>query len=226
MNTLKFGKHKDREHGLCLLEAAAYVAGEPHTDRPLCVCPVIAEYCRVLNDANWLNDDDRTEYLYPIVEKIINTLKPESEEWRAARLIETASRSVLPYVMMCCDRDDLVRLTLAKPDIVGVATAAVTREMVETVKLKITNDDLVDYVTLEFSVFEETQGALAMPHEMAIFDCATKIGAALDAYCERDYVGAAFWAAAAADPAPLIAENRYMIYSFAADAVKTVAIPA
>jgi hypothetical protein len=162
----------------------------------------------------------------PVVEKILNTVSPEIEQWRAARLIETASRSVLPYVMMCCDRDDLVRLTLAKPDIVDFATAEVTREMIEMVKLKVTNNDLLEYVLLEFSVLEQTQGDLAMPYEMAIFDCATKIGAALDAYCERDYVGAAFWAAAATDPAPLLAENRYMAYSFAVEAVKTVAIPA
>lgn len=224
MKTLKFGKHKDRNDGLCLLEAAAFVAGEPHTDRPLCVCPVIAEYCRGLNDAKWLNDEDRTEYLMPLADVILDTVNQDKEAERAAHFIEIASRSVLPHYMMCCDRDDLVRLTLALPDIVNKATAQRTRDMAESVRLKVTNNDLVDYVLLEFSVFEGNQDALAMPYEMAIYDCATKIGAAVDAYCENDYVGAAFWAAAAVDAAPMIAQNRYLAYSFAVDAVKTVAI--
>lgn len=42
--TLAHGKHGSPEGGLCLLEAVAYVAGEPHSDHPACVSPVIAAF--------------------------------------------------------------------------------------------------------------------------------------------------------------------------------------
>ena len=39
--SLEKGAHK-RGSGMCAMEAAAYIAGEPHSDHPVCVSPVIA----------------------------------------------------------------------------------------------------------------------------------------------------------------------------------------
>lgn len=47
---LKEGAHKSRADGLCIMEAAAFVAGLPHSDNPRCVSPVIGSYCRRTND--------------------------------------------------------------------------------------------------------------------------------------------------------------------------------
>jgi hypothetical protein len=44
------GSHKERSRGLCVMEAVAWFAGEPHSDRPACACPVIAAYARRTND--------------------------------------------------------------------------------------------------------------------------------------------------------------------------------
>ena len=33
---LKSGSHHARDHGVCVMEAVAWVAGEPHSDHPLC----------------------------------------------------------------------------------------------------------------------------------------------------------------------------------------------
>ncbi|MFJ6215089.1 hypothetical protein ACIQGZ_17395 [Streptomyces sp. NPDC092296] len=49
--TLTAGSHATRADGLCLLEAAAWWAGEDHSDHPACVSPVLASYGRRLNDA-------------------------------------------------------------------------------------------------------------------------------------------------------------------------------
>lgn len=54
--TLLKGKH-DRGQGMCAMEAAAYLAGEPHSDHPKCVSPVIATFLRNWNDG--LPDDQR-----------------------------------------------------------------------------------------------------------------------------------------------------------------------
>jgi hypothetical protein len=47
---LEHGSHVHRGDGVCLLEAVAWFAGEPHTDRPACVSPVLGAYGRYLND--------------------------------------------------------------------------------------------------------------------------------------------------------------------------------
>src|SRR5260221_9786346 len=48
--TLAKGGHENRDAGLCLLEAVAWFAGRPHSDKPPCVSPVLGAYGRSLND--------------------------------------------------------------------------------------------------------------------------------------------------------------------------------
>jgi hypothetical protein len=68
------GAHEPPEDGgvvACAMEAAAYIAGEPWSDHPECVCPVIAAFMRSWNDA--LPDTDRTALLLPLIPKTIGT---------------------------------------------------------------------------------------------------------------------------------------------------------
>ena len=53
LDTISFanGSHDDPESGVCAMEAAAYIAGEEHSDHPACVCPVIGGFMRSWNDA-------------------------------------------------------------------------------------------------------------------------------------------------------------------------------
>jgi hypothetical protein len=44
------GKHWSPEHGVCVMELASMIAAEPFSDRPACVCPVIAAVLRAYND--------------------------------------------------------------------------------------------------------------------------------------------------------------------------------
>ena len=76
---LDAGHHNQGEE-MCLLEAAAWVAGEPWTDHPQCVCPILATIGRNWNDA--LNDTDRDRILKPFIPQLIGT--------RATPAIETA----------------------------------------------------------------------------------------------------------------------------------------
>jgi hypothetical protein len=52
------------------MELAAMLAGEPFTDRPRAVCPVIGAMLREYNDAL---DDDRRQDLYLYASKIVGT---------------------------------------------------------------------------------------------------------------------------------------------------------
>jgi hypothetical protein len=50
---------------LCAMEAEAYVAGEPWSDRPACACPVIGTFLREWNDS-LPSDEERARWLGPL----------------------------------------------------------------------------------------------------------------------------------------------------------------
>lgn len=71
---LKRGSHERPGDGLCLLEAVAWLTGEPHSDHPACVCPSIAHYCRSLNDRLEVRRQD----LVPYIPRLVNTLDSDT----------------------------------------------------------------------------------------------------------------------------------------------------
>jgi hypothetical protein len=68
--TLKSGGHRNVEAGLCFNEAAAFLAGEPHSAAPQCVSPVIQRFGMALNDRL---DDQRRQLLRPYVYRALGT---------------------------------------------------------------------------------------------------------------------------------------------------------
>ncbi len=83
--TLHSGSHPDRTNGLCAMEVVAWVAGEPHTDQPLCACPVIGAFVRSWNDAI-PDDETRTRLLKPLLSRLVNTKSTAAVEQRRADL--------------------------------------------------------------------------------------------------------------------------------------------
>lgn len=67
---LSRGKHTRPEDGACVLELASMLAGEPFTDHPRSVCPVIGSFLRTYND---LVDDRRRQALYPCASKVVGS---------------------------------------------------------------------------------------------------------------------------------------------------------
>ena len=61
MPTLGRGRHRHPTNGACLLEATALLAGQPFTDRPDTVHPLIAAVARIVNDA--VSDPARQQLL-------------------------------------------------------------------------------------------------------------------------------------------------------------------
>jgi len=74
---LTAGDHDSPADGLCLMEAVALFAGERHGDWPTCVCPVLIEFGRVLNDT--MPDQWRTDLLLPLVPVLVGTRDPLSD---------------------------------------------------------------------------------------------------------------------------------------------------
>lgn len=91
--TLKAGGHSSPEAGMCLLEAASFVAGEPFTDRPECVSRTLGAYGRALNDV--LPDDKRQE-LVPLIRRLIGTRDDGLDERRGYIALDWLIRTYLP----------------------------------------------------------------------------------------------------------------------------------
>ena len=57
---------------MCVMEAASYIAGEPWSDHPACVCPAITDFMIAWND-NLPDDAARDRLLKPLLGVIIGT---------------------------------------------------------------------------------------------------------------------------------------------------------
>jgi hypothetical protein len=87
---LKRGKHTSPEHGACVMELASMLAGEPFSDHPKSVCPVIAGFLRAYNDSV---DDELRQGLYEIAAKVVGSrTSSATERVRAQRLQEWTLR--------------------------------------------------------------------------------------------------------------------------------------
>jgi hypothetical protein len=83
------GKHAHPEQGACVMELASMLAGEPFSDHPVSVCPVIGCFLRTYND---YVDDDLRQDLYAYASKVVGSRAGADVQWaRAERLNEWAA---------------------------------------------------------------------------------------------------------------------------------------
>lgn len=83
---LSKGKHASPDEGVCVMELASMLAGQPFTDRPASICPVIASFMRAYNDRI---DDERRQDLYRYASEVVDSqAKPEIEQARERRCHE------------------------------------------------------------------------------------------------------------------------------------------
>lgn len=87
------GGHWSIDEGACLLEAVAYVAGEPHSDHPRCVSPVLGTFGRNLND---VLPDDLRQHLIPLIPDLPGTAGDGHDEERGYMALDWLIRTWLP----------------------------------------------------------------------------------------------------------------------------------
>jgi len=123
--TLARGSHRPPSDGgdgeMCLLEAAAYMAGQPWTDRPKCVCPVLAAYGRSLNDRL---PDDRRQDLKPFLPAMLGTAGDGHQETRRLMAVDWASRVALPLWLDAAGHTARAAELRAMPAVTDAATHA------------------------------------------------------------------------------------------------------
>ena len=83
---LSKGKHTSPDDGACVMELASMLAGEPFTDHPVSVCPVIGSFLRAYNDSI---DDGRRQALYEYASRVVGSRGPQrTQQMRADRLAQ------------------------------------------------------------------------------------------------------------------------------------------
>jgi len=77
---LDYGTHATAADGRCAMEWVAHLAGEPHSDQPACVSPVLRAICIALNDGL---DDAPRQRLRPYLARTIGTAGDGRDSARA-----------------------------------------------------------------------------------------------------------------------------------------------
>ncbi len=94
---LESGSHDAPNNGLvhaCVMEAVAYIAGDPWSDHPECASPVLGAFLRSWNDS--LPDEDR-QMLKPLIPRLVGTKASKAvEEKRAWMATDWLARECAP----------------------------------------------------------------------------------------------------------------------------------
>ena len=136
VTVLSSGAHSapNGEFMACVMEAAAFVAGEPWSDHPECTCPVIAAFMRGWNDG-LPSDEDRTRLLLPFVPAIVGTKGSEAlEERRQLMAADWLVRVHTPVWLRLAGLKDQAATLEALPEITSLAQAPSLRGPLEAVR--------------------------------------------------------------------------------------------
>ncbi len=185
---LETGKHPARADGMCAMEAAAWLAGEPHSDQPACVDPVIGAFVRFWQDRL----DERWELLVkPLIPLLVGTRSTQAvEHARAIACADWAIRHVLPTWL---------RLT---PSLVEHADALAGLPELTVDALKDARKMVVSAAESAWVAAEAAWAAGAARSAWAAAEAAAEAAEdAAGAAAEAAWAAGAAWAAAAADAA-------------------------
>ena len=91
---LEAGGHDDEKDAMCVMEAVAFIAGEPWSDHPECASPVIGAFLRSWND---VLDDDTRQSLKRYIPRLVGSKgTPEQEDARAWLALDWLVRTYTP----------------------------------------------------------------------------------------------------------------------------------
>ena len=114
------GTHGDPEGGLCLMEAVAYLTGEPHSDRPECVSPVLGSWGRAINDAM---PDARRQELKVFIPDMVGTADDGKDEARSFMCADFAVGVIAPMALDAAGLSGHATKLRELPEIVDKKTA-------------------------------------------------------------------------------------------------------
>ena len=106
------GAHKSRDGTVGVMEAVAWFAGEPHTNHPETVSPVISAFCQLINDS--VGDEER-QRLVGYIPRLVDTKAAHDVELRRVMAIadwavRVAAPAALRSAGLAETADDLSKL--------------------------------------------------------------------------------------------------------------------
>lgn len=117
----------------CVMEAVAYIAGEPWSDHPECACPVIASFMRSWNDA--LPDEERTALLLPLVPKLVGTRGSRAlEQRRSLMAADWLVRTHTPAWLRLAGLTQQADILAGLPEITSISQVPSIRGALEAVR--------------------------------------------------------------------------------------------
>jgi hypothetical protein len=121
---LSKGKHSSPENGACVMELASMLAGEPFTDHPQSVCPVIGSFLRAYNDSV---DNEKRQDLYAYAAMVVGTrASAQVQRARAERLAQWCDQMrSTHWTRVLIPRMLLALATRRQPPVEAVGTHAV-----------------------------------------------------------------------------------------------------
>jgi hypothetical protein len=183
--TLSKGSHETREQGLCAMEWVAYIAGEDHSDAPVCVDPVLRRFGIGLNDRL---PDDLRQRLRPYLARMIGTANDGLSQRRAFMVGDWAVRVVAPEAMDAVGRKDLGDRLRGLPEVVDVATRGLAVKVAREVRGEMrayAADAYAAYAAYAYAYAAAAHAAHAAAHAAA--------DAAADAAAAYAAAGRAMW---------------------------------
>jgi hypothetical protein len=114
--TLSKGAHDTPGDGRCAMEWVAFLAGEPHSDSPACVSPVLTSFCVSFNDAL---DDENRQRLRPYLARTIGTRGDGLGEQRSWMAMDWTIRVYTPTWLSLAGLDEAAGRLRALPPVLA-----------------------------------------------------------------------------------------------------------
>jgi hypothetical protein len=125
---LQRGQHDTLADGGDVMEFAAWVAGEPHSDHPDCVSRVFGAFARPVND--WLDDAERQQLLPFVVLAVGTNTGPDDDRTRLFLCADAAVRVFLPLALDALGKPDQAQAFRAREAVRDRASALRARDAV------------------------------------------------------------------------------------------------
>ncbi len=114
---------------MCVMEAVAFIAGEPWSDHPQCASKVISSFLRSWNDA--MNDEDRQQ-LKPLIPRLVGTAgSAEVERRRSYMALDWLCRVSAPAWLRLIGKDSGAAAIESCASITDIGTARAARQALD-----------------------------------------------------------------------------------------------
>jgi len=192
---LESGSHLEGSVHVCMMEAAALFAGEPHTDHPCCVSPLLANVGIRLNDRA---TDTQRQDLKRFIPLVVGTAGDGQDDARRWLAVDRSVRFLLPKYLGLLDRHEQAATLRALPRITDADTYRPHTKRLRTVADEMYELRRNRYGTIRAAVREALKDQAAAAAAVAV---AAAAAAAVAAAAAAAVAVAAAAADAAADDA-------------------------